>query len=351
MTRVRAHELGFVPKRPDGVAEDAVMSTFRVPPECAGMRLDRFVQSQLRRTSRTRTQLIIAISAFGPDGRRLRSSDRVKAEDHVLLWRAPWDEEESNVELAVLYEDAHLLAVDKPPHMPVHPTARYYRSTVVKLLEAARPGERLFLAHRLDRETSGVLLLSRTGEADKAVKRIFAGETRGPGKVKKVAEREVEKVYLAIVRGAVEKDAFIVDLPLEEDPSPLRVKIRVAAEGSGLVARTRVEVLERRARGEARYSLVRCELETGRQHQIRVHLAALGHPIVGDKLYGGDDRLFARGADGELTAEDLVTLELPRHALHAHLLGIEHPIEDRRVEIVSPLPPDMRGFWDALPAP
>src|SRR5512135_1209661 len=102
------------------------------------MRLDRFVQSPLRRTSRTRTQLIIRVSAFSPDGKRLRPSDRVRAEEHVMLWRPAWDEEETDTELPVLYEDEHLLAVDKPPSVPVHPTARYYRSTVVKLLEAAR---------------------------------------------------------------------------------------------------------------------------------------------------------------------------------------------------------------------
>jgi 23S rRNA pseudouridine1911/1915/1917 synthase len=318
------------------------------------MRLDRFVQSQLRRTSRTRTQLIIRVSAFDPRGKRLRPSDRVKSEDHVLLWRPAWDEDEPSTELRVLYEDPHLVAVDKPPHVPVHPTARYYRSTVVKLLEAARPGERLFLAHRLDRETSGVLLLSRTPEADRAVKRIFAGETRGPGKVKKVAEREVDKVYLAIAKGLVEREPFTVELPLEEDPtSPLRVKMRVAAEGQGLAARTFFEVVERRRAGDRGYSLVRCTLDTGRQHQIRVHLAAVGHAIVGDKLYGGDDRRFARAADGELTAEDLEALELPRHALHAHELGIEHPVDaGERVTIRSPLPPDLQGFWDALaPAP
>ena len=337
--------------RPEGVAPDAVVSAFRVPPECAGMRLDRFVQSQLRRTSRTRTQLIIRVSAFARDGKPLRSSDRVKAEDHILLWRPPWDEDEVSTPLAVLYEDPHLLAIDKPPHVPVHPTARYYRSTVVKLLEALRPDEKLYLAHRLDRETSGVLLLSRTAEADRAIKRIFAGETRGPGKVKKVAVREIEKVYLAIVHGSVAEDRFTSDLPLEEDPtSPLRVKMRIATEGEGLTARTHFEVIERRVRSgtEDRYSLVRCTLDTGRQHQIRVHLSAHGHAIVGDKLYGGDDGRFARGVDGELTDADRAALELDRQALHAHFLEVDHPIEDRRVSITAPLPSDMQSFWDAL---
>jgi 23S rRNA pseudouridine1911/1915/1917 synthase len=353
VTRVRIHELGFEPVRPDGVTDDAVVSALRVPPELAGQRLDRFVQSELKRTSRTRAQLIIRVSAFDREGRRLRPSDRVKAEDHVLLWRPAWDEEEVLTALTILFEDPHLLAVDKPALVPVHPSARYYRSTVVKLLEASRPDDRLYLAHRLDRETSGVLLLSRTPEADRAVKRIFAGEKRGPGKVKKVDVREVEKVYLAIVHGAALGERTLCELPLELDPaSRFRVKMRVAEEGTGLTARTTFEVVERRVRqatGEA-YALVRCDLETGRQHQIRVHLAALGHPIVGDKLYGADDGAFARGADGELTAEDVTRLELPRHALHAHLLALPHPLTGERVAIESPLPADLRAFWETLSA-
>ncbi len=351
MTRLRVHELSFSPVRPSGVSADAVVSALRVPPEQAGMRLDRFVQSELRRTSRTRAQVIIRVSAFDRAGKRLRPSDRVKAEDHVLLWRPPWDEEEVETALTILYEDASLVAVDKPPLVPVHPSARYYRSTVVKLLEAARPGERLYLAHRLDRETSGVLLLSRTAEADRAVKRIFAGETRGPGKVRRVATREVDKIYLAIAHDGGLADHVVSALPLEPDPtSALRVKMRVAKEGEGLTAKTTFDVVERRVRASTgdRYALVRCGLETGRQHQIRVHLAAAGCPIVGDKLYGADDGLFARGADGKLTEADALRLELPRHALHAHLLALPHPETDARVAIESPLPGDLAAFWETL---
>ncbi len=350
MTRVRSYELTFTPTRPTEVADDAVATALRVPPESAGMRLDRFVQSQLRRTSRTRTQLIIRVSAFSPDGRRLRASDRVRAEQHVMLWRAPWDEERVDEELPTLFEDAHYLAVDKPAMIPVHPTARYFRSTVVKILEAARPDERLFLSHRLDRETSGVLLLARTHDADRAVKRAFAGLDPRTGKA--VAGRLIEKVYLAIARGWPERDRFRVEHALEEDPeSRFRVKMRVTESPAGLSAATEFEVLERRARpgtGE-RYALLRCSLETGRQHQIRVHLAAEGLPIVGDKLYGPDDELFARGADGELTDDDLAALELPRHALHAHVLAMAHPLDpSTELRVESPLPADLAAFWEAL---
>lgn len=348
MTRISAHELardtgpfgrGVSVTRPDAVPEGSVVTVMRVPPEAAGMRLDRFVQTQLKRTSRTRTQQIIALGCYAPDARPLRGNDRVKAEQYILLWRAPWDEQTPDVEIPVLYEDAHLLAVNKPAGIPVHPTARYHKSTVVKLLEAARGGEQLRLSHRIDRETSGALLLARTPEADRRVKIQFE-------------ERDtVEKRYLAITWGWPGEDRFRVEAPLMLDlASRYKVKMRLAPEGEGLTARTGCEVLGRRvdpATGR-RYALVRCLLETGRQHQIRVHLASLGLPLVGDKLYGPDEGLFARGADGVLTEADNEALELPRHALHAAELSLDHPIEPRRVRIEAPLSPDLIAFWARL---
>jgi 23S rRNA pseudouridine1911/1915/1917 synthase len=276
--------------------------------------------------------------AFSPEARRLRANDRVRAEQCVLLWRAPWDEKTPDVDLVVLYEDEHLLAVDKPAGMAVHPTARYHNSTVVKLLEQKR-GEHLMLAHRIDRETSGVLLHSKTPEADRAVKIQFE-------------EREsVTKTYVAITWGAPAADAFAVDLPLELDPeSRYKVKMRVAAPGTGLASRTRFEVVGRRRAfdtGRA-YAMLGCTLETGRQHQIRVHLLSLGTPIVGDKLYGPDEGLFARGADGALTDDDRRVLELERHALHAAELELDHPITGARVCVRSPLPTDLETFWRTL---
>lgn len=340
MTRISTRDLADDVRvvRPEGLPEDSVVTVLRVPPELAGMRLDRFVQSQMKRTSRTRAQTIVAKSAFSPAARPLRNNDRVRAEQLILLWRAPWDEQAPDVAIPVLYEDAALVAVNKPPGIPVHPTARYHKSTVIKLLEAAREGERLFLAHRIDRETSGALLLSRTKEADRHVKRQFE-------------ERDsVSKSYLAIAKGAPPK-SFRVDLPLGiDEASRYKVKMRVVERGRGLTAATGFDVIERRVSrqtGQA-YALVRCALETGRQHQIRVHLAASGWPIVGDKLYGPDEDLFARGADGALTPEDHLALELDRHALHAAELSLEHPTTGERVHVVAPLPPDMRAFWEEL---
>jgi 23S rRNA pseudouridine1911/1915/1917 synthase len=323
------------PDRPLGVPEGAIVRVLRVPNEAAGQRLDVFVQHELRRTSRTRAQRIIEKGAFDAKGRRLRSNDRVREGDRVLLWREPFESDEEQPPLPVLFEDPHLLVIDKPPLVAVHPTARYHKHTVIERLRAERPDEFLTLIHRLDRETSGILLIARSAPAERAFKRALEDRTLGRGD-----GLEMTKSYLCITRG-VPPSGFL-DFPLELDPqSPLRVKMRVAAPGTGLEARTEIEVIETRGA----YALVRAGLHTGRQHQIRVHLSAAGSPVVGDKLYGPDDRLLARAADGELTPEDLVSLELPRHALHAHRYSLHHAVTGVPLNLIAPLPHDLADFF------
>lgn len=337
--------------RPGGVADNAIVRVLRVPPEGAGQRLDVFLSGALRNTSRTRAKLIAEHSAFCPEGRRRKASDRLRAEDRIVLWRSPVDDADPELELPVIYSDPHLLVLDKPANLTVHPTARHHHATVTKMLARAYPGERMQLVHRLDRETSGVLLIARGAEAERAFKMVFEGFPPEPAGASRIArgrtrgaapavrQRLVEKQYLAICRGSPPNG--MIELPLEPDPhNPLRVKMRVA-EGQGLEARTLVETI---AEGSG-YALVRCSLLTGRQHQIRVHLAAHGCPIVGDKLYGPDDRLLARAADGLLTDDDLAKLELPRHALHASRYRLQHAITGEALDLAAPLAPDLVDFW------
>jgi 23S rRNA pseudouridine1911/1915/1917 synthase len=332
--RYRALREGIV--RPAGVSPDAVMRVMRVPKELAGMRIDRFVQSQLRATSRTRSQLIVKNAAYSPDGRRLKKNRRLRAEDRVVLWRPPWDDDEPDFELPIVHEDDDLLAVNKPPNVVVHPTARHHRSTVQMMLAAERPDEHLTLIHRIDRETSGVLLVARTRAADRLVKIQF--EER----------KDVVKRYVAFTWGWPTWERHTCELAIGPDATS-RYRVKMAVVDGGLPSATTFEVLGRRANDAGkRYAMVRCTLHTGRQHQIRIHLAALGLPVVGDKLYGPDEHLFARGADGELTEEDRRVLELPRQALHASDIALDHPTQGDRLEVAAPLHADMQSFWDAL---
>ncbi|MEO7035709.1 MAG: RluA family pseudouridine synthase, partial [Polyangiaceae bacterium] len=244
--------------RPEGVPEDAILRVLRVPGELAGMRLDRFVQSQLRSTSRTRAHAIVKRGAYSVQGRARRPSERVRADERIALWRMPFEDTEGQAPLPVLYEDAHLLVIDKPPLVTVHPTARYHQNTVIKRLQAERPGEFLALIHRLDRETSGILLLARSIEAERAFKRKLEERSLSSHSD---AQRGVEKIYLALTHGVPPEG--LIDVPLEPDiDNPLRVKMRVAAPGTGLEARTSVTV--RATRGG--YAWVECALHTGRQH-------------------------------------------------------------------------------------
>ncbi len=323
--------------RPDGIPEDAILRVLRVPGELAGMRLDRFVQSQLRGTSRTRARAIVKRGAYSAQGRARRPSERVRADERIALWRLPFEDTEGQAPLPVLYEDAHLLVIDKPPLVTVHPTARYHQNTVIKRLQAERPGEFLALIHRLDRETSGILLLARSLDAERAFKRKL--EERSLSQ-QSDEQRGVEKIYLALTRGVPPNG--LVDVPMETDiDNPLRVKMRIASPGSGLDARTSLTVRETRGG----YALVECALHTGRQHQIRLHLSHLGCPVVGDKLYGPDERLLARAADDELSEEDLALLELPHHALHAHVYRMLHAVTGEPLEVIAPMPHDLSEFW------
>jgi len=329
--------------RPDGVPAEAVVRVFRVPPELAGMRLDVFLSSQLRNTSRTRAKLIAEKSAYTLDGKKRHANDRVIADEQLAVWRVPPEEADRAAPLPTLYQDDHLLVIDKPPMLAVHPTARHHSATVIKLLQKERPDEFFSLIHRIDRETSGILMVARSPVADRAFKRFIEDRSiaaASPG-MREAPSLRVRKTYLAITWGVPESRT--IDLPIERDPeNALRVKMRLAPHG-GLESHTEVRVI-----GEAKgYALVLCELLTGRQHQIRVHLAAVGHPVVGDKLYGPDERLLARAADRELTDDDRAVLELPRHALHAHRYRLPHAVTGEDLDLVSPLPPDLRAFWES----
>lgn len=295
---------------------------FLVEGECGGWRLDRFLRKKIPRLSRTRVQRVIRGECW-IDGRPCKPSSVVTAGQRVSFRRPAPVEPEAPRELPLLYTDDAFYAVDKPAGIAMHPTAKWHFSTVTAVLREKFPDERLQITHRLDLETSGVLLIARSYEAAVALKRAFA-------------KRRVHKRYVALVHGALEGEG-VIDAPLALAGGLVRVKmaVRPVSDG-GLPSRTRWRARQRH--GDC--TLVDCWPETGRQHQIRAHLDYLGHPIVGDKLYP-DERLFA---DYQDRGWDAVADKLPlrRHALHAAELRFAHPTTGDEVVIESALPAELR---------
>ncbi len=314
-----------------------------------GWRLDRYLQQKLGRASRAQVQRIIRESLIQDEQRRLKPSSRVTAGLRIRILKEEMLEPAGLPdELGVLYDEEDILAVDKPAGLPVHPTARYFRGTVTTILgrdHRDEAGRRPDPAHRLDRETSGVLVCGRTKEMTRALKELFA---RGGSK----SRHPLQKVYLALVEGepAWEKKEIAHPLALT---GAHRVRIRMSVvdpdEPGALPSKTIVEVVGRyRNEQETCFALLRCMPKTGRQHQIRAHLAAEGLPVVGDKIYGHDEAAFVRFTQDALTESDLKNLRLPRQALHALRIRFDNPLSGSFVEIEAPLPRDLSLFLKGL---
>ncbi len=272
-----------------------------------------------------------------PDGTVLRADSVLRAGTTFLArvpdrtvvdpWLPPPPDE-----LPLLHLDEHLVAIDKPAGLLAYPMGVRRISALSILQRQLRDGgqpHELRPAHRLDMQTSGVLLATRELEADRAIKAAFR---RG----------EVRKRYLALVRGRLQ-EPVTVDAPIGRDvDGPIRIGMAVRADGKP--ATTELHPLGHFGPPDGGWSWVDARPRTGRTHQIRLHLAHLGHPIVGDRIYCDDGIAFLRWWDGLLDETDLARLELPRQALHASSLELAHPATGAPLRLVSPLPDDLREF-------
>jgi 23S rRNA pseudouridine1911/1915/1917 synthase len=270
--------------------------------------------------SRSEAARLARAGRVSVNGRPARPSDAVRAGDVVCYApaeRATYEPRPEAIALTILHDDADLVVVDKPAGLVVHPGAGHRTGTLAHALlglggswstvgGAARPG----IVHRLDKGTSGLMLAARTDRAHRAL-------------AAQLADRTLSRTYLAIVRGTLAGER-VVDGPIARHP---RDRLRMAVVEGGRPARTRVRPVEHRAG----HTLVACDLDTGRTHQIRVHLAALGHPVTGDDLYGR-----RRPGDPD------------RPMLHAHRLRFRHPATGEAMTFESPPPADFSAFWDGL---
>ena len=305
-----------------------------VPRDLDGKRLDQVLTRGLGDLSRERFKELIQDGLVVVDGSvQDRPSTKIAAGAVVEVVLDLRDRTRAGsaegTTYELLHEDEHILVVAKPAGMVVHPSERVRGGTLSELLAESFPGlpspqgeDRPGIVHRLDAETSGVLVVARTEAAGDELKRQFAA-------------REVHKVYCAVVYGEPRFDSDYVTAPLGRAKGSERVTILPEADG-GRSAETFYRTVDRL--GIASY--LECEPRTGRTHQIRVHLESIGHPVVGDKLYRGKRELRLKGKGGKLPAD--------RHLLHARRLEFEHPGTGERVSFEAPLPEDMAGLLDRL---
>lgn len=295
-----------------------------------GSRLDQFLKTKIPRMSRTRIQTIIRDHVRRDSGRALRASSRVELGEEIVIELPARPEPPCPRRFTSLYSDDLLMVVDKPAGLPVHATARYYFNTLTRVLLEHYGEPPPQICHRLDMETSGCLLVAFSKTVAAELKQAFA-------------KKKTKKRYLAIVHGDAPWDEeYSIDLPIGLVDPDQPITIRMTVRSDAPPAQTLVRVLSRPAPG---YTLVECKPISGRQHQIRVHLAALGFPIVGDKLYGHGDDAFRDFCDSGFTAESRRQFELPRHALHATELSFPHPTQGM-VTVHCPLPDDLQAFID-----
>ena len=299
------------------------VTTLTVAATAAGERLDKYLAETLPDLSRAMLQKLIKDGDVLVQGKAAKPSYRVEAGDTVVVRVPPPAPLEAapapHIPLDILYQDADLLVLNKPAGLVVHPAHGHSDDTLVNALLAhvpdlagiggvLRPG----IVHRLDKDTSGLLLVAKHDQAQQALQDQFRS-------------RSVDKVYLALVQGHLVPPRGLIDAPIGRDP---RERQRMAVVPSGRPAQTEYRVLETLAET----TLVEAHLLTGRTHQIRVHLASLGYPIVGDRVYGHRKQRLA----------------LDRHFLHAWRLAFTLPSTGERVQFTAPLPADLRQVLEDL---
>jgi 23S rRNA pseudouridine1911/1915/1917 synthase len=335
---------------------DFQQQTLEVPAEAAGQRLDQFLAAQLEGVSRSRVQLLMTQGDVLVNGERAKASLKLRGGEHILITGephpAPLKATAEDIPLDVVFEDAHLAVVNKPAGMMVHAGAgqnddERSRGTLVNALlyrfkklsstgGELRPG----IVHRLDKDTSGLIVVAKNDRAHAALGEMFSS-------------RQIKKTYVALVQGNLEREKGTITAAVSRDPVR-RTRMTVQPNQNARSAVSHYEVVRRIATRFGKFTLVKVRIETGRTHQIRVHMASIGHPVVGDTLYGGagqlTDQVAAQAAQSKSARRKShpEVLRLGRNFLHAASLEFPHPVTGKMLKLEAPLPEELEAFVKKL---
>ena len=328
--------------------------SFTAAPEDAGKRLDVFLAARAADVSRSRLKTLILDGAVTAGGETETNPKKpvTTGTEYTVTLPPPVAAEPlpQDIPLDILFEDAHLIIVNKPSGMAVHPAPGSPDGTLVNALLFHCRGqlsgiggvERPGIVHRIDKLTTGILVAAKTEPAHLGLSALFASH-------------DIERAYLAVTRGAPRPSSGTVDAPIARSSSDRKKMaiVRNPESGAGRHAITHYKTLETfgiREKGTnfPSAALVECRLETGRTHQIRVHMAHIGTPLIGDPVYGRHKGVSCLGSGPDRDAGLEMARAFPRQALHAAVLGFEHPITKAALRFEAPLPQDMQNLVDAL---
>jgi 23S rRNA pseudouridine1911/1915/1917 synthase len=330
--------------------------TLVVPPEAAGQRLDQFLTSQLEGVSRSRVQLLLEQGDVLVDEGHPKASSKLRGGESIVITGeprpAPLKAIAEDIPLQVVFEDANLAVIDKPAGMMVHAGSGQTedarnRGTLVnallhrfKALSATSGDLRPGIVHRLDKDTSGLIIVAKNDRTHAALAEMFS-------------TRQVKKTYMALVHGSVERPKGTITAAIGRDPMR-RTRMTTRVQEDGRSAVSHYEVVRRLTTRFGKFTLVRVRIETGRTHQIRVHMASIGHPVVGDTLYGASGQLTDQAAMQAAQSKAArrkaqpERLRLGRNFLHAAELEFTHPKTGKPLSLASPLPGALHAFLERL---
>jgi 23S rRNA pseudouridine1911/1915/1917 synthase len=332
--------------------------TIAVPLESRGQRLDQFLVAQLEGVSRSRVQMLMDQGDVLVNGEREKAALKLRGGEQIVITGephpTPLKATAEDIPLDVVFEDGDLAVVNKPAGMIVHAGSGQNedarnRGTLVnallyrfKALSATGGDLRPGIVHRLDKDTSGLIIVAKNDRTHLALGEMFAGRT-------------IKKTYLALVQGAVERQRGTINAGVGRDPMR-RTRMTAKPQENARTAVSHYEVVQRLENRFGKFTLVKVRIETGRTHQIRVHMASIGHPVVGDVLYGGPGQLTDQVASQAAISKaarrksEPERLRLGRNFLHAARLEFTHPITGKVLELEAPLPEELEIFLNRLAA-